>query len=121
MRSNTGQYTWPHPLERWGIGLPVNEHTTYECDLEYHDVEWWITHCKWKSWWKRTFAHEMRQVAHALGFPVTGTDSRSDDGRDDPLYREYEAEMRAGREPMGATTLAELLDEPTFEEWAESR
>lgn len=118
MQSNTGQHDWPHPLGNWGIGLPIEDHNlVYECDLEYRDVEWWITHCQWKNWWKFGMAHEMRQIALALGHEVTGRDSDADRGCDDPLYREYEAAMQAGRGPLGVVTLGELLDEPTFEEW----
>lgn len=120
MDINTG-HKWPHPVGNWGIGLPIDKHNVYHCDLEFHDVEWWIHHCKWKNWWIGAFAHEMRQVANAMGFPVTGSDSADDMGRDDPLYREYEVAMRSQRGPLGVISLGELLDEPTFEEWAEAR
>jgi hypothetical protein len=120
MQSNVG-HKWPHPVGNWGIGLPINEHNVYECDLEFRDVEWWINHCKWKKWWNGRFAHEMRQVATAQGFPVSGHDSPADLGCDDPLYSEYDDAMRATRGPLGVVSLAELLDEPTFEEWAEAR
>jgi hypothetical protein len=120
VQNSTG-YKWPHPVGDWGIGLPINEHTIYECDLQFHDVEWWINHCKWKNWWKVGFAHEMRQVADSMGFAVAGRDSVDDAGCDDPLYREYNAAVRAQRGPLGVVTLGDLLDEPTFEQWAEAR
>lgn len=35
----------------------------YRCDLDEHDVEWWISHISEKNWWKPVWAAQMRRIA----------------------------------------------------------